>query len=670
MAKYASRDIRNIALIGHADSGKTTFADTVLKVAGVVNRAGSVDDRSSLSDFDDEEHDRKHSIYTAILRAPWKGKQLHIIDTPGYPDFVGEVATGLAGADMAVLCVSASAGVGVNTRRTWQIACDYGMPRAILITKIDSDSADYDKVLQQVRETFGKQCVPVMSAKNPGPGLSGVVNLITDAGEGREELIDAIAESDDALMEKYLGDQELSPDEIAGALGKALAEGAIVPILCCSARKETGVAEALDIIAAYFPAPSTRMNLPVHRPGKPEEPAEVPPLDGPFSAFVFKILSDPFVGKIAFFRVVSGRIDASSFIVVRTGSKTRINALLQPQGKEQQPADALIAGDIGTVAKIEDIALNDTLVAEGADIEFGKLPLPVPMVSLAVFPKSRGDEGRISTALQKLAEEDPAFRFDRDSQTGELVVRGLSSLHLDVVLSRLRRRYNVDVNTRVPKVAYLETITGAADGHHRHKKQTGGRGQFGEVYMRVEPNERGAGLEFLDETVGGSIPKQFLPAIEKGIRETMAKGVIAGYPVVDIKARVYDGKYHTVDSDEASFKIAGARCFADAVSKARPVLLEPIVKIEVTVPSRFMGDVTSDLSGRRGRISDTGVVGDMQIITAEVPLAEILTYSTELRSMTGGEGSYTIEFSRYDVVPPNIQQAVVAKARAEQEQEK
>jgi len=667
MAKYSSQDIRNIALIGHADSGKTTLADAVLHVAGAVNRAGSVDDGSSVLDFDDEERERKHSVYTAIVRAPWKGKQVHLVDTPGYPDFIGEVVTGLAAADAAVLCVSAVAGVGVNTRRTWQIACDYGMPRAILITKIDSEGADYDKALAQVREAFGKNCVPLMSPVDPGPNVSGVTDLLTSEAEGREALIEAIAETDDALMEKYLDDQALSDEEVARAFVQAVAAGSVIPVLCCSARKEVGVAEVLDAVASYFPAPSARANLPAHRPGNPEEPVEVPAPDGPFSAFVFKILTDPFVGKIAFFRVVSGQIDPSAFTVVRTGNRARVNALLQPQGKEQEPAHLLAAGDIGTVAKIDDIALGDTIAADAETVQFGRLPLPTPMVSLAVVPKSRGDEGRISVALQKLAEEDPVFRFERDSQTKELVIRGMSSLHLDIVISRLKRRYNVEVETNVPKIAYLETITASAEGHYRHKKQTGGRGQFGEVYMRVEPNERGAGLEFIDEIVGGAIPKQFLPAIEKGIRETMEKGVIAGYEVVDVKAHIYDGKFHAVDSDEVSFRIAGGRSFAEAVQQARPVLLEPIVKFEITVPTRFMGDVTGDLSGRRGRISDAGVVGDTQVISGEVPLAEVLTYSTELRSMTGGEGAYTIEFSRYDVVPPNVQQAIVARARAEQE---
>ncbi len=669
MAKYSCENIRNVALIGHANSGKTTFADTVLKIAGTVTRTGSVADGTSLSDFDEEERERKNSIYSTILRTAWKNKRIHVVDTPGYPDFIGEVITGLSAADAALLCVSAASGVGVNTRRTWQIACDYKMPRAILITKIDAEGVEYDKVLAAVRDAFGKSCVPVMSPIEPGPGVKGVANLLTGEGEGHDELIEAIAETDDALMEKYF-EQQLSAEEIAGAFTRAMAQGSIVPVLCCSSTKEIGVAEVLDVIASYFPAPSSRVNLGVHKRGKPDEASEAPPVDGAFSAFVFKILTDPFVGKIAFFRVVSGQIDASGFTIARTGDRPRINALLQPQGKEQETAQTLVAGDIGTVAKIEDISLGDTLIAEGTDVEFGKFPLPAPMVSLAVFPKSRGDEGRLSTSLQKLAEEDPAFRFDRDRQTKELLVKGMSSLHLSVAISRLKRRYNVEVDTKVPEVPYLETILAAADGHYRHKKQTGGRGQFGEVYMRVEPNERGTGLEFIDDTFGGSIPKNFIPAIEKGVRETMDRGVVAGYEVVDVKARATDGKYHDVDSDEASFKIAGARAFADAVSKAKPVLLEPIVKFEITIPSRFMGDITSDLSGRRGRISDTGVVGDMQLITGEVPLAEVLTYSTELRSMTGGEGAYTVEFSRYDVVPGRLLDAVIAKAQARREEKK
>ncbi|MFO7897990.1 MAG: elongation factor G [Planctomycetota bacterium] len=665
MADYSTQDIRNVALIGHADSGKTTFADTVLEVAGVVDRAGSVDDGTSVLDFDDGERERKHSIYAAVARAPWKDKQVNLIDTPGYPDFIGSAAAGTAAADVALLCVSAAAGLGINTRRTWDVAGQYGMPRAVLLTKLDADGADYANVLAQVQEAFGRSCIPVLVPD----GAGGVTNLLTGEGEGRQELIETIAESDDELMMKYLEDEELTEQELSDAFVGAIAAGSVVPVLCCAAAKGMGVAEVLDVIAAFFPGPSRRVNLPVHLPGNPEEAAEVPPLDGPLSAFVFKVVTDPFVGKIAFFRVVSGRADTSGCRIARTDSKVRVNGVYHPQGKEQEPADAIIAGDIGTVTKIEEITLGDTLLGDGAELEFGHFAVPTPMVSLAVFPKSRGDEGRISTSLQKLTEEDPAFRFERDRQTNELVVRGASSLHLDVTLGRMKSRYNVDVETKVPEVPYLETITGTADASYRHKKQTGGRGQFGEVYMRIEPNERGEGLEFLDEVVGGAIPKNLLPAVEKGIRETMQRGVVAGYPVVDVKAHVYDGKDHPVDSDEASFKIAGARCFSQAVLQANPVLLEPIVRFEVIVPSRFVGDITSDMSGRRGRISDTGVVGDMQLIAGEIPLAEIQTYSTELRSMTGGEGSYTIEFDRYDVMPRNIQEQVVARAKAKREED-
>jgi elongation factor G len=664
MAKYGTQDIRNIALIGHADSGKTSLADAILKVTGVVGRAGSVNDKTSICDFDPEEHERQHSVYSAVARGPWKGRQINVIDTPGYPDFVGEVITGTAAADAAVVCVSAVTGVQVNTRKAWQIAGDYGLPRAICITKIDSDSAAYAKVLEQVRETFGMNCAPIL-----GPdGSGGVTNLLT-GGEVREELVEAIAESDDALMEKYLDEGELPGDEILSGFVKALAAGSVVPVLCCSGTKELGVAEVLDVIAEYFPAPSAKAALSAHKPGEPEEAIELSP-DGPFSAYVFKVVTDEFVGKISYFRVVSGKLSATQFTVQRSGTKARINQLLQPQGKEQDHADEIVAGDIGCVAKIEDIKLGDTLLGDGAQVQFAEMPLPVPMVSLAVFPKSRGDAQKLSTALQKIDDEDAGFRWTRDRQTKELVISGMSSLHLDVILSRMKDRYGVEVETKVPDVPYLETITTTAEGHHRHKKQTGGSGQFGEVYMRVAPNERGAGLEYIDEIVGGAIPKQYHPAIEKGIREAMEKGVIAGYEVIDVKTAVYDGSFHAVDSDEVSFKLAGGRAFADAVQKAKPVLLEPIVKFDITIPSRFMGDITSDLSGRRGRISDTTVLGDMQVISGEIPLAEVQTYSTELRSMTGGEGSYAIEFERYDIVPANVAQQVIAKAKAKQEEAK
>ena len=511
MAKHVSEDIRTIALVGHADSGKTTLADMMLKVGGTANRAGSVTDKSSLSDFDEEEQERQHSIYATVLRTECNGKHIQIVDTPGYPDFLGEVATGTAPADVAVLCVSAAAGIGVNTRRAWDIAEKYGMPRAIIITKIDSDSGGYDKVLASVQETFGSNCVPVLSPVDAGPNVSGVTDLLAPGADGREALVEAVAESDDALMEKYLDDQELTEEEVAGAFGKAITAGILVPVLCCSAAKEVGVAEVLNVIATYFPAPSGRINLSVNKAGEPEEEAEAPAIDGPFSAFVFKTLTDAFVGKIAFFRVVSGSISSTNVTVVRTGKSSRVTALLLPQGKEQEHADSLVAGDIGAVAKIEDILVGDTLATEDVGIEYGKVELPLPMVALAVSPKSRADEQRISGSLHKLVEEDPSFVFEIHKKTNQLLVRGMSALHLDVVLSRLKRRYNVEVDREVPKIAYLETITGESPGHHRHKKQTGGRGQFAEVHLAVEPNERGAGLDFIDETVGGSIPKNFLP---------------------------------------------------------------------------------------------------------------------------------------------------------------
>ena len=673
------QEIRNIALIGHGATGKTTLVDGILFHTKTVNRQGSVDDKTSLSDFDEEERQRHFSIDATILNVTRNGRLLNIIDTPGYPDFSGAAIGALAGVDTAVVVVSAPAGIEINTRKMWDEAGARKLARAIVINKMDLDNISYEDLLGNLKEAFGDQCVPVNIPIGVGGAFSGVVDVLEDAtstdgalidpATAREQLMDTIVEGDDTLMERYLEGEEISPEEITGALRKGICGGSIVPIFHTNASKAIGVAEFLDFASRVFPSPPDGVGRTAVDSSSNEETEIKCTQDGPAVMQVFKVMTDPFVGKLSFFRVLQGTLKADDNLYnMRTGSSARPAQLLKVQGAEGTSLDTAVAGDIVAVSKIEDTKVGDTLTVGKGKLTCVEITFPTSMVSLAVEPKSRGDEGRISSALTKLADEDPTFVVSRDSQTGELVISGLSSLHLEVVLSRLSRRFQVEVNTKEPKIPYRETILGKSESRYRHKKQTGGRGQFAEVALRIDPAERGEGFSFVDEIVGASIPNQYIPAVEKGIREKMQRGVIAGYPVVDVIARCWDGKHHDVDSSEAAFKLAASRAFEEAFNQARPVLLEPVVHIEVTAPSENMGDITGDLNGRRGRIQGMDSVGGVQVIKAQVPMSEIMRYATELRSMTGGRASFTMSFSHYDVVPQHVQQKVIAQAKPKQEE--
>jgi len=676
MADHRTADIRNFALCGHGSVGKTTLAEAFLLKAGVSNRLGKPREGSSIVDFDDEERGRGFSIYSTLLSIKHKGKLLQMIDTPGYDDFLGEVVGAFAAVETALIAIAADAGIQVNTRRVWKRAGQAGLGRAIVITKMDAEQAHYDRALEAIRSTFGNACVPLLLPIGSGPGFTGVVStlqppadvsadLAAQAAKTGQALRDSIVESDDALMERYLEGEEISAAELMAAASRAVAKGTLVPVLCCAAEKAIGVAEVLDAIVALFPSPAEGLVRRCTKPGAEGAPAERPPSpEAPFSAQVFKSLYDPYVGKLAYFRVFSGTLKPEDGLYnAREGKRDKIGHLYRVQAEKQEDVDSAIPGDIVAVAKIESLEIADTVCDERDPGVYPPLEFPTPMVSRAAEAKTRGDEQRMSTALSRITSQDKTFLAAHDPQTNELVITGMSDLHLDVIMSKLRRKpFEVDVLLKEPRIPYKETIAAKADGHYRHKKQTGGRGQFAEVYLRVEPLERGKDFEFADEIYGGSIPRQFVPAVEKGVRETMAKGVIAGYRVVDVLVAVTDGKHHEVDSSEAAFKTASSRAFSDAFRNARPVLLEPIVNIEITVPSKYMGDISGDLSGRRGRIQGVAVEGDQQIISAQVPLAEVSNYSTQLRSITGGEGSYTMEFSHYEVVPGRVQEQIIAKA--------
>ena len=715
MAKYKVEDIRNIALVGHGAAGKTSLADALLFQAKAVSRRGSGEDDTSVSDYDEEEHKRRFSIDTSLLHLDYKGKRIHLLDTPGYPDFVGAALEALPAVETAVLVLSAPNGIEVNARRMFVEAGRRGLARMIVINKMDAENINLDAVLKAINDTFGKACVLFNAPVGQGSQFSGVVSVLNppdsppaecpvNLSEARSKLVDAIVEADEALMEKYLMEGNVSAEELGTALPRALAAGTVVPILFTSAKKDKdlGVSELLEMFTSFALSPvEGKPRKTIKGSGESQQEVVLQASEsGELVAQVFKTLTDKFVGNLSFFRVFSGKISAEQPLVnVRTGKSSRTGGLLLMQGKEQKSVSEAIPGDIVAVAKVEDLRIGDTIALNS---NVGRLAVPVfptPMFGLAVEPKSRGDEQKISTSLQKIANEDPTFLITRDTQTHEMVITGMSQLHLDVIQHRLKRRFDLEVVTKEPKIPYRETITSDAAADHRHKKQTGGRGQFGEVHLRVYPlKDIGIASEqdlldkfankqhfekmrsahydpdynfaFIDHIVGGTIPNQFIPAVEKGCKDLLERGALAGYRIQDVAVEVHFGKDHPVDSSEAAFKTAGRMAFKKAFMAARPVLLEPIVNLEVTVPSKYTGSILSDLNTKRARIENQdSLPGDLAVISAKAPLAEVMRYAAVLGSITQGQGSYTMEFSHYDQVPGNVQQQIVSKSKVTEEEE-
>ena len=691
MAAVQPEAIRNIVLIGNTGTGKTQLAEALLHKAGLLTRLGTTSEGNTTSDFEPEEKERQASIFTSVLHLRWKDHHLNLLDAPGYADFIGAALWGMAAADTAVLVLSAVSGVDIPSQRLFRAATDQGMARLVVVNRADAENADLERVIGQVREALGSSCRLLAVPVGQGAAFKGVVDAfgaesgpsaeasakageaLLDVASAHGELIESIVEADEAMMERYLGDEKIAPEELAKAFTKALTAGTVVPILFTSATKELGIDTLLDVLVRFAPNPREARRR-TARKGAETEATEVAlegDPKGPLCAQVFKVVADPYVGKVSYLRVFSGTLAAD--MSARIGDdrrETKLGHLLRVQGKETATISEAMAGDIVGIAKVDDLGLGRTVSSGAEALKLPEPPMPIPMYSLALQPKSRGDEQKISEVLHKALEEDSTLKTTRDRQTNELVVSGMGDIHLSMLLARLKRRYQLEVDTKPPKIPYRETVTGKAEGHYRHKKQTGGAGQFGEVYLRVEPLERGAGVEFVDDTFGGSIPKQFLPAVEKGVREACDEGVIAGYPFQDVRASACDGKSHPVDSKEIAFKIAGRYAFRDAVMKARPVILEPYVNLAVTVPDTYLGSITGDLNSRRGRIMGMEAgAGGSQTIRVQVPLAEVAQYNTQLRSITGGQGTYTMEFSHYEPVPSHVQQQIVeASAKAKQEE--
>jgi len=676
--------IRNIILLGHSHSGKTQISEALLCAGGAIAKSGSVDQGTSVSDYNDDEKERKISINSSMLHITTDGVKINIIDAPGYGDFTGEVISGLRAADGAVIVVNAAGGLEIGTNRALKLVAANNMPAVIFINKVDKEHADFAKCITALREKLGKKCAPFVYPVGVSESFKDVVNLVTkekmdglsedekkEAESLAETLVENIAESDDALLEKYLDKGELAKDEEKSALKKAVIEGRLIPVLAGSAVKGVGIKELLDVIADNLPSPSDVPPFEATDPNKNEK-IMIDCRETPFfSAQVFKTISDPYVGQISIFRVFSGSLSANtSFYNSTKRNAEKGGQIFALQGKEQKVLTGVSAGDIACIAKLKNTDTGDSLSTEKKPVLFEPIQFPEPAISFSIKPKTRSDEDKISGALHKLTAEDKAFTIVRDQQTKELVASGMGDLHLNIMIKRLKKRFGVQVDIGTPKVAYKETVTAKGDAHYRHKKQSGGAGQFAEVWLRIEPLERSAGFEFVDEVVGGAIPAAFVVSCEKGVKAAMQEGVLAGYPMVDTRVIVYDGKTHPVDSKDIAFQIAARHGFKEAVMKAKPVLLEPIMDVDVTIPDENMGDITGSLNSRRGRIMGMEPGVGMQVIKAKVPLEEMYKWANELKSLTGGRGSYVMHFSHYEVVPSNIAQTIVERAKKTKEEAK
>jgi len=680
MPKYRTEDIRNITFVGHSGSGKTSLTEALLVKSGKIGEAGTIERGTTTTDHDPLEKEYQSSLDSALASLDFEGIHVNIIDTPGFPDFRGPTVTGMAATETTALVINAHNGIELSTRRLMRRAKGRRLCRIIIINKIDQEGVNLTRLIKQIREELGPECLPInLPAENLSTvkdcffGTDGETDIFSLA-EAHEAIIDQVIEVNEELMEKYLEGEELSRDELHDAFEQALREGHVVPICFTSAMTGAGLGELLRFFKRLLPNP-TEGNAPPIMKGMGKEAKQVeikPDPDGHVVAHVFKITNDPFVGKMSIFRIYQGTVGPDSQLFIGDERKPfKVGHLFTIQGGKHEEIDSGIPGDICAVAKVDDIHYDAILHDSHDEDNFHLKPVnfPQPMYGLAVEPQSRGQEQKLAQSILKLTEEDPCFIVEHNQELNETVIRGLGELHMRVMLQRMSTRYNVEVDTRPPRIAYRETITRAADGHYRHKKQTGGAGQFGEVFLRVRPLARGEGFEFVNKVVGGAIPTSLIPAVEKGIRMVIAEGAIAGYQMQDMEVEVYDGKFHPVDSKEIAFVIAAKHALHDAIKNAGPQILEPIVSVDVTVPDAVMGDVTGNLAGRRARISGTEALGGGQVtITADMPLSALSDYHTELKSMSQGQGSFTMEFSHYDPVPHEVQRQLEADHKPKEEE--
>lgn len=690
MNVYDGKSIRNVAFVGHGGTGKTSAISAALFSSGALSRLGSVDDGNAPTDYDEEEVHRKMTISAKMAFCEWNKHKINMIDTPGFGNMIQEARGALRVADTAIVVIDCASGVQVQSEKVWQFAEEFDVPRFVLVNRVDRERSGFEESLASIQGGLGRECIPVQIPIGTAGEFQGVADLIRMkaylyegdasgkfqegdipepyaalAGEHREKLIELVAESSDKLMEKFFEEGTLSDEELVEGLKKQVAKRAVFPVFYASAIRNVGIPSFLGGIVDYAPDPTFRNTVHGTGPDGSSVDRKISD-DEPFSAYVFKTISDPFTGRISFFKVYSGTLtsDTQPFNVNKETTE-RIGHVILMQGKESVQVPKVQAGDIAAVAKFKDTQTGDTLADKANPIVYPSLAWPEPMISFAIEPKSRGDEEKISTAIQKLIEEDPGLRYDREPQTKEFLLSGQGQMHVEVAVSRLKNRYGVDVTLKPPKVPYRETIRGKADVQGRHKKQSGGHGQFGDCKIRVEPLPRGGDFQFVDEIFGGSIPKQYIPAVEKGIQEARHKGSLAGFPTVDFKVTLYDGSYHTVDSSEMAFKIAGRLAFRKAMEQAKPVLLEPVMNVVIDTPEEYAGDLMGDLNSRRGRVQGMDVKGTTTVIRAQVPLSEMLTYASDLTSRTGGHGNYTMSFDHYDEVPAQLAEKVIAHAKAE-----
>lgn len=674
--------IRNVALVGHGGSGKTSLAEALLFVAGATTRLGVVEHGTSILDHEPEEIERKISLSLAVASVEWKDHQINLVDTPGFADFSGDARTALRAADLALFVVSAVDGVEVSTELMWRVAGDEGIPRAIVVTKLDRDRASFQRTLDQLRETFGKRVAPIQVPIGEEGALSGLVRVVSerayvydDAGTGRQvdlpdsvaelvhsahtDLIESVVETDDKLMEAYFEGREPDRDVIVETVHRGMLAGEIFPVLVASAHKLVGIDTLAEFLVDFGPNPLEH-SVPPLSAGELDIDA-----DGPAVAYVFKTVSDPFVGRISMFRVFSGSIPVDSELELAGEGKVRMHNLFRMQGKDHHDAQQVGVGEIAAVAKVEGARAGHTLRSPGLDVAIVPMTQPTPVMELAINPHSTQDEEKLSGVLSRVTEEDPTLRVERRLETGETILAGLGDNHLDVTLARITRRYGVQVDTNLPRIPYRETITLTTQAEGKHKKQSGGRGQFGVAVVKFTPRPRGSGFEFVDSVRGGSVPRQFIPAVHRGVEEALAGGVLAGYPLIDLAAELLEGKYHSVDSDELSFRMAGIQAVRAAGSEMGPVLLEPIMHVVVRVPEDYTGDVMGDINSKRGRVLGMDTDGGVRVIEAHVPMAEVQRYAVDLRSMTSGRGTFEVRFDHYEEVPHQEAQRVIEASRHE-----